>query len=47
MYSGIDAGLRDGSLKPIVGKELPLVDASKAHEAVMQPGALGKIVLLP
>ncbi len=47
IYSGIDAGLRNGSLNPIVGKELPIADAPKAHEAVMQPGALGKIVLIP
>ena len=41
------AGLENGTLKPVVGKEMSLGDASRAHEAVMQPGAFGKIVLIP
>ncbi|OED40355.1 quinone oxidoreductase [Chromatiales bacterium (ex Bugula neritina AB1)] len=41
------AGLSDGSLQPIIGRELPLADAGESHRAVMQPGAFGKIVLLP
>jgi NADPH:quinone reductase len=41
------AGLENGTLKPVVGKEMSLGDAARAHEAVMQPGALGKIVLIP
>ena len=41
------AGLENGTLKPVVGKEMPLADATRAHEAVMQPGAFGKIVLIP
>jgi NADPH2:quinone reductase len=45
--AAIVAGLRNGTLAPIVGREMPLADASKAHEAVLQPGALGKIVLIP
>ena len=32
---------------PVTRKELPLSGAPQAHEAVMQPGALGKIVLVP
>jgi NADPH:quinone reductase len=40
-------GLKDGSIKPIVGQELPLKDAAQSHEAVMKPGAHGKIVLIP
>jgi NADPH2:quinone reductase len=40
-------GLKDGSLKPIVGQELPLKDAAQSHEAVMKPGAHGKIILVP
>ncbi len=39
--------LIDGSLKPIIGQELPLKDAAQSHEAVMKPGAHGKIVLIP
>ena len=41
------AGLANGTLKPVVGKEFPLADVAKAHEAVMAAGAHGKIVLLP
>jgi NADPH:quinone reductase len=39
------AGLENGSLKPVVGKEFPLAEAAKAQDAVMAPGAHGKIVL--
>ena len=46
-HAAIVGGLESGALKPVIGKELPLSDAPQAHEAVMQPGALGKIVLKP
>ena len=45
--AAIIAGLENGTLDPIVGREMPLADAARAHEAVMEPGALGKIVLEP
>jgi NADPH:quinone reductase len=41
------AGLANGTLKPVVGREFPLADAAKAQEAVMAAGAHGKIVLVP
>jgi len=41
------AGLSDGSLKPIVGREMPLAEAAESHRAVLEPGAHGKIVLVP
>ena len=47
IHAGIVAGLENGTLNPVVGRELPLADAARAHEAVMEPGALGKIVLVP
>ncbi len=47
IHAALVAGLENGTLKPIVGKEMPLAEAARAHEAVMQPGALGKIVLIP
>ena len=47
IHAGIVAGLENGTLKPVIGKEMPLGDAVKAHMAVMQPGAFGKIVLIP
>ncbi len=47
IHAGIVAGLENGSLRPVVGKELPLADAPQAHRAIMEPGAYGKIVLVP
>lgn len=46
-HAAIVAGLENGSLRPVVGKELPLSQAALAHELVVQPGAYGKIVLQP
>ena len=46
IHAGIVAGLENGSLNPVIGKEFPLADAAKAHVAVMESGALGKIVLV-
>lgn len=46
IHAAIGAGLANGTLRPIVGREIPLADAPKAHEAIMEPGALGKIVLV-
>ena len=45
IHAAIIAGLADGTLNPVVGREMPLADAARAHEAVMEPGAHGKIVL--
>jgi len=47
IHAGLIAGLENGTLNPVVGREMPLADAARAHEAVMEPGALGKIVLVP
>ncbi len=47
MDAALIAGLENGTLNPVVGREFPLADAARAHEAVMEPGALGKIVLIP
>jgi len=47
IHKALVEGLENGSLNPVIGHELPLTDASKAHELVMQPGAQGKIVLVP
>jgi NADPH:quinone reductase len=47
IHAALVAGLENGTLRPVVGQELPLADAPRAHEAVMKPGAYGKIVLTP
>ena len=46
-HAAIVAGLESGALKPVVGTEMPLKDAAIAHQRVMEPGARGKIVLIP
>ncbi len=40
-------GLADGSLRPVIGRQIALADAQQSHRAVMEPGAFGKIVLTP
>ena len=47
IHAALVAGLADGSLRPVIGKELPLGKAAEAHRAVMAAGAFGKIVLVP
>ncbi len=47
IWAGLGAGFANGTLKPVIGRELPLKDAAQAHVAVMEPGAYGKIVLIP
>src|SRR5947199_3916655 len=39
------AGWENGTVRPAVGKEFTLTEAARAHRAVMEPGAFGKIVL--
>jgi NADPH:quinone reductase len=47
VHAGLYAGLECGTLNPVIGQELPLADAAKAHAAILEPGAYGKIVLVP
>jgi NADPH2:quinone reductase len=47
IHAGLVAGLENGTLTPVVSKEMPLADAVKSHVAVLEPGAMGKIVLVP
>ena len=47
IHAGLVAGLENGTLSPVIGREFPLEQAAQAHVAVMEPGAFGKIVLLP
>jgi len=47
-HAAIVAGLETGTLRPVIGKEMPLAEAARAHEEIMKPtGAYGKIVLVP
>ncbi|HYV31681.1 MAG TPA: NADPH:quinone reductase [Candidatus Binatia bacterium] len=47
IHAALAAGLENGTLRPVVGREMSLADAAKAHAAVLEPGAYGKIVLKP
>jgi NADPH2:quinone reductase len=47
IHAALVAGLASGTLRPVVGREIPLAEAPRAHQAVMEPGAYGKIVLVP
>jgi len=47
IFAAIGEGLESGTFRPIVGRELPLSDAALAHKAVLEPGAYGKIILIP
>jgi NADPH2:quinone reductase len=47
LHAALIAGLANGTLSPVVGRELPLQDAPRAHEEIMTNSAFGKIVLIP
>ena len=45
--AAVAAGMRDGWLRPVVGRELPLAEAPRAHRLLTERPALGKLVLVP
>jgi NADPH:quinone reductase len=47
IHSALVAGLENKTLRPVIGQEIPLAEAARAHVAVMEAGAYGKIVLIP
>jgi len=47
IHAALMAGLENGTLRPVIGKEFSLADAAQAQRTVMEPGAFGKIVLMP
>jgi NADPH2:quinone reductase len=47
IHAALGAGLENGTLRPVVGRERPLAEAVRAHEEVMESGRCGKIVLVP
>ena len=47
IHAALIEGLRNGTLRPVVHQELPLAQAPRSHEVVMENGHLGKIVLVP
>ena len=47
IHAAIKTGLINGRYRPVIHSELPLADAPKAHDLVMQNGVNGKIILIP
>jgi NADPH2:quinone reductase len=47
IHAALIAGLESGTLNPVVGRQMLLAEAALAHRAVMEPGAYGKIILIP
>jgi NADPH2:quinone reductase len=46
-HAAIGAGLQARTLRPVVGRELPLAEAPRAHHEIIESTAYGKIVLVP
>jgi NADPH2:quinone reductase len=47
IHAGLIAGFENGTLKPVVGKQIPLAEAARAHKEILESGAAGKMVLIP
>lgn len=47
IHTDLISGLQTGVLQPVIARELPLADARLAHIHQLEPGAHGKIVLIP
>ena len=47
IHAALVAGLENKTLRPVIGQQIPLAEAARAHTAVMEAGAHGKIVLVP
>jgi NADPH2:quinone reductase len=47
IHALLAAGLENGTLRPIIHQEIPLAEAPRAHQAVIEGHSQGKIVLVP
>jgi NADPH:quinone reductase len=47
IHAALFAGMETGTLRPVIGKKLPLAEAARAHKEILEPGASGQIVLVP
>ncbi len=45
IHAGLQAGLENGTLRPVLQAHLPLAEAGKAHELVLKGDSHGKVVL--
>jgi len=46
-HAALGAGLESGILRPVIDRKIPLAQAARGHEAVMEANSYGKIVLIP
>jgi NADPH2:quinone reductase len=47
IHAAIENGLKNHTLQPVIANELPLEQAPKAHQDIIQADSHGKIVLIP
>jgi len=47
IHAALVEGMRNGTLRPVIAQELPLAQAARSHEVVMEAGHHGKVVLVP
>lgn len=47
IHAALAAALEAGTLRPVVGKTLPLAEAATAHREIIEGKAHGKIILVP
>ena len=47
IHAALGAGLENGILRPVIGKEFPLSEGPRAHHEIMESVAYGKIILVP
>jgi len=47
VHAALVAGLENGNLRPVIGQKMSLAEAARAHQTIMEPGAYGKIILVP
>jgi NADPH2:quinone reductase len=47
IHLALFAGLENGTIRPVIGKQIPLAEAPRAHREIMEPGAYGKTIMIP
>jgi NADPH2:quinone reductase len=47
IHAALAAGLKYGTLSPVIGREIHLSETALAHYQIMEPGTYGKIILVP
>ncbi len=47
IHAAIGAGLENGTLTPVIGQQMTLAEAPRAHHTIIESTAYGKIILVP